>query len=101
MIRIFLIAVFFLVQVFSGGDLFAGQTANAQDTSHITLAKIYMSDGTRLWGLILNENDSAITVKDFNTGIIKLSKPKITSIEKTKIETSVMVETTNGSTFFG
>lgn len=94
--RVFFLSVFFML----ASVCMRAQTQSI-DSAKITLVKISLTDGTKLWGILLYETDSTLSMRDFSTGILVLKKSKITDTEKTNTDSELLIETENGSMFFG
>lgn len=73
----------------------------SNNSTIVTLAKITLIDGTKLWGVLLSENEIQLVLNDFSAGVFTVNKSQIKSIDNTRIETNVLIETNNGSSFFG
>jgi hypothetical protein len=92
-----LIAILFFVILSSG---VYSQSGSKADTT-ITLITSILKDGTRIWGTLKMENDGEIVVFDFNLGEVRIAKKEVTSEERQKVETAVIIETTNNASYFG
>lgn len=87
-----LIFCIFTLEVYS-------QTASKDTT--ITLITSILNDGTKIWGTLRNESETEFVVFDFNLGEVRIAKKSVNSEERQKVETAVIVETTNNASYFG
>jgi len=81
----------------------------AQDTllvpvkAHVsgTLITLQTFGGTKLRGLLLSENKSELRVYEFNVGEIQVPKAEIKNQESLQLDSTLVVETTNGLQYTG
>ncbi len=76
------------------------QTTSTADTA-ITLITSILNDGTKIWGTLHEERVNEFIVFDFNLGEVRIAKNDVKSEERQKIETAVIIETINNSSYFG
>lgn len=99
-----LIACFFLflllpLRVFSQVNPDTSVVSN--DTTPLRMIKVSLNDGTKLWGILLAEDEKQLTIHEFSAGELRLDKTQIKDSETSLLEGDVLIETANGSSFFG
>lgn len=70
-------------------------------TTTPTLITANLSDGTKIWGILNKENETELTVFDFNLGEVRITKKDVKGEEREKLETMMMIETVNNISYFG
>lgn len=87
------------------GDLFGRNVSkiNEQelDTARLQIATVYLSDGTRVWGILSEQTTDSLFINDFNTGQLSIARTAVKEIEITSVSGNVMIETVNGTTYYG
>lgn len=71
------------------------------DTAKLQIATAYLNDGTRIWGLLTNETTDSLIINDFNAGQISIARSSIKDMEITSVSGNVMIETVNGTSYYG
>ncbi|HEU4718453.1 MAG TPA: hypothetical protein VFU15_11490 [Bacteroidia bacterium] len=85
-------------------SLFAGTTLHrdaAGDTVKFSIATALLKDGTRIWGMLETESSDTVVINDFNAGPLSLARSSIREIEITPVDGKVMIETVNGTIYYG
>lgn len=73
----------------------------APDSAEFRIATAFLNDGTKIWGFIASEAPDYIVITDFNIGQLTIARNKVKNLEISMIEGSVIIETVNGTSYFG
>ncbi|OFY87414.1 MAG: hypothetical protein A3F72_04230 [Bacteroidetes bacterium RIFCSPLOWO2_12_FULL_35_15] len=71
------------------------------DSAKVKIATAFLYDGTRIWGVLLNEAPDTLVITDFNAGQITIGRSKIKNLEISTFEGNIIIETVNGASYFG
>lgn len=71
------------------------------DSSKFRIAKTFLKDGTRIWGIIVSEKPDTLVITDFNVGQLTINKVQVKNLEISQVEGNVIIETVNGTSYFG
>lgn len=71
------------------------------DSLKIRIATAFLKDGTRVWGIIINEAADTLFITDFNAGPLSIDKRQIKNLEISPAEGNIIIETVNGTSYFG
>jgi hypothetical protein len=65
------------------------------------IIRLTLKDGSVLWGIREREESTHIVLNDFNIGQIEVNKSHIRKSDSVRLDANVIIETTNGSSYFG
>ncbi len=71
------------------------------DSVKFQIVAAFLNDGTRIWGIIESEAADRIVINDFNAGHISIERNQIKNLEISSIEKNTIIETVNGTSYFG
>lgn len=71
------------------------------DSAKVKIATAFLNDGTRIWGILVSEASDTIVITDFNAGQLTIDRSKIKNLEIRTFEGSTIIETVNGTSYFG
>ncbi|HTL82998.1 MAG TPA: hypothetical protein VL651_14895, partial [Bacteroidia bacterium] len=75
--------------------------SSSADTTKFRIVTAYLNDGTRIWGLLESQELDTMIVMDFNAGELYIGKSEIKESEISPVTGSVIVETVNGTSYYG
>lgn len=75
--------------------------ASSSDSVKIRVATVFLKDGTRIWGILESEVPDKLVISDFNAGLLTIERNRVKSSEVDVIEGSILIETVNGTSYFG
>lgn len=78
-----------------------GTVTLLSDSVPLRLAGVTLADGTRLWGILLEEDEKQITLRDFTAGTVVLDRINVKTCDVNLLEGDVLIEMLNGTSFFG
>jgi hypothetical protein len=85
-------------------DLLYSQRDSAKgqiQTFSCDIIKLTLKDGSVLWGILESGESTHIVLKDFNIGQLEIDKSYIRKSDNMRLDANVIIETTNGSSYFG
>ena len=71
------------------------------DSAKLQIATAFLTDGTRVWGIFVSEAIDKLVITDFNIGQLIIDREKVKSLEISPVEGSFIIETVNGTSYFG
>jgi len=95
------VVILFSGYCFGNKNLNKGNKIFLVDSTQIRLITVSLMDGTKIWGEFRNDSAEFIYVMDFNLGFVLLNNNNIASREMVTINSAVIIETANGSSYFG
>lgn len=71
------------------------------DSAKLRIAAAVLLDGTKVWGILVSDAPDKLVINDFNAGQLTLDRKHVKNHVISLVEGSVIIETVNGTSYFG